>query len=61
MPDRPEQLAYTVDAAAESLAISRAQIWRLVKDKKIPVIKLSPRCVRILKQDLEQFLQDLRN
>lgn len=43
---------YTVDTAAQRLAVSRVLIYKLIKEKKLQSYKLG-RCTRITHESLE--------
>jgi excisionase family DNA binding protein len=48
----------TVPEAARYLRISRAQLYALIQQKKIPHIRLSQKRVVIRAADLERWLED---
>ncbi len=50
------QLLYTIDQAADALAISRATMYRLISDKQIVTITIG-RCRRVSHQALAGFIQ----
>jgi len=50
------QLLYTVDQAAQALAISRSSIYRLIANKEIVTLKIG-RSRRISQQALEGFIK----
>jgi excisionase family DNA binding protein len=50
------QLLYTIDQAADALAISRASMYRLISGKQIVTITIG-RCRRVSLQALEGFIQ----
>jgi len=51
---------YSVQQAAELLAVSERTIWRRVQDRSItPVIHLSPRDIRIPASALQAYLDSL--
>lgn len=42
-----ERLLLKVDEAAEILNISRSQMYKLINEGKVPVVRLGPKCTRI--------------
>lgn len=54
---------YTVREVAEALGISRVRTYELVKEGKIPSVRLSPRRIRIPVEVFEAWLleQSLRS
>lgn len=46
--------------AAAYLAVSKAYLYRLTHESRIPVIRLSRRCIRFRKSDLEAWLEAQR-
>jgi excisionase family DNA binding protein len=50
------ELLLTVKEAAEALGLSEVTVRRLIADKAIPAVKLSPRRIRIPRAALEQWL-----
>ena len=51
------KLAYSVPEAAETISVSRATLYRFIKDKTLPIVKIAGRTV-IRAGDLDQFLAD---
>jgi excisionase family DNA binding protein len=47
--------AMTVDEAAAYLTVSRATVWRLLKSKSLPRVRIGTRTV-VRRVDLEAFL-----
>jgi excisionase family DNA binding protein len=52
-----ETTAMRLGEAAARLGVSRRFIERQIKDGRISVIRLSPRCVRIRPSDLANYLE----
>lgn len=50
----------TVPEAARFLRMSRAQVYMMIQQKKIPYIRLSERRIVIRFEDLEQWLKSRR-
>lgn len=50
-----DRIVLTVEEAAQQLGIGRSLAWRLVQEGKLPSVRLG-RCVRVPKQELEQWL-----
>ncbi|OIO46638.1 MAG: hypothetical protein AUJ31_01300 [Parcubacteria group bacterium CG1_02_39_15] len=48
---------FTPQEVANRLRISRATIWRYIREKKIKVIKFTKRTYRISEKDLNAFLK----
>lgn len=44
---------------ADSLGVSMATFWRLVKDKKIKTVKISPRCTGVLVSEHDRFVSEI--
>jgi excisionase family DNA binding protein len=59
--DAPEQNDYllTVPEAAEFLQLSPGTIYHLISERRIPVIKISSRCVRFSRQAVLLWIEDL--
>lgn len=49
----------TVAQVAKLLTISPEGVLRLVRARRLPVKKLSPRCYRFRESDIEKFVQRL--
>ena len=49
-------LAVTVDSAGAMLGVSRRTIYRLAKQGKIRIVKITSDSPRVLRADLETFL-----
>jgi excisionase family DNA binding protein len=49
----------TVPEAAQLLKLSVGTVYHLISEKRVPVIKMSPRCVRFSRQALLVWLDDL--
>lgn len=52
-----EKLAYSIREAVEVSGISRSSLFVLLKDKKLPHVKVGHRTL-IRRVDLEQFLEE---
>lgn len=46
----------TCEEAGEELRQSKQTVWKKCRSGEIPHIRLSPRCYRIRRTDLEQYL-----
>ncbi len=55
-----EKLAYSVDEAAERLGIGRTLAYDLIREGRLPSLKLGNRRL-IARADLEAFVENLRN
>jgi excisionase family DNA binding protein len=55
-PPRPESL-WTCQQGAEYLAISLASFWHRCRSGEIPHIRLSARCYRVRRSDLDEYLR----
>lgn len=51
---------YTVEQAAERMAVSHATLRRWIAARQIPVIELSPGAVRVAEQDVERYIAEHR-
>lgn len=49
-------LAYQINHAAAKLDVSRATIYRLVKDKHLTLVKVGKRASRITAQSIHDYL-----
>ena len=52
----PFQKIYRINAAAAMLGISRSTAYRLIRDKKLVMVKISTRASGITAESLEQHL-----
>ena len=50
-----EQLL-TVKQVAEVLQFHRQTVWRLIKEGRLPCIRLGRRAIRVSRQDLDDFI-----
>ena len=46
----------TVEEAADWLAISKPTLWRIIRRREIPVVRIGQRAVRIRFADLEEYV-----
>jgi excisionase family DNA binding protein len=53
--DTPEPAALTVEETADYLRISRAGVWRLLKEQRLPRARIGARTV-IRRIDVDDFL-----
>jgi excisionase family DNA binding protein len=51
-----EKISYSVRQAAELSDLSERSIWRLIRDKKLPVCKIGKRCL-ITRKSLISFIE----
>jgi excisionase family DNA binding protein len=51
-PNFEHHQVFTIAEAGQYLKLSRMSVHRLMKDGKLPVLRLGPRCVRIRRADL---------
>ena len=47
----------TIESAARDLSLSRRTLYRMIDAGAIPVVKLTPRSVRIPREDLAKYVQ----
>ena len=47
----------TYSEAARYLAVGRSTLYDLVGRGELPVVRMGPRCVRLRRQDLDQFVE----
>jgi len=57
--DKNSKPLLTVGDVAEMLGLSVGGVYRLVSQKRIPVTKLSARCIRFRRSDLDVWIQSL--
>jgi len=55
-----DKLAYSVDEAAEQLGIGRTLAYELIRDGRLPSLKLGNRRL-VARADLEAFVESLRS
>jgi len=48
---------FTPQEVANRLKVSRATVWRYIREKKLKVIKFTERTYRISEKDLNSFLE----
>ena len=48
---------FTPQEVANKLKISRATVWRYIRNKKLKIIKFTKRTYRITEKDLNDFLK----
>ena len=56
--DQADQL-WTVVEAAHFLNLSPGTLYHLISQRRVPVIRISSRCVRFSRRELLQWVQDL--
>lgn len=49
----------TVSEAAEFLGLAVGTIYHMVSQKRLPCVRLSARCLRFRRSDLEEFIANL--
>jgi excisionase family DNA binding protein len=49
----------TVDEVAELLALSSGHVYHLISQKRIPVVRLSARCVRFKRSALDAWIAEM--
>ena len=49
----------TVHEVAELLGLSVGSVYHLISQKRVPVVKLSARCVRFKKVDLDAWIAEM--
>ena len=54
--ERPHRLL-TYPEAADYLCVGRSTLYDLVGRGELPVVRMSPRCVRFRREDLEEFVE----
>ncbi|MBT9097657.1 AlpA family phage regulatory protein [Methylovulum psychrotolerans] len=47
-------------AVCQTLGISMATFWRLVKDEKLATVKISKRATGVMQSELDRFLTDIQ-
>lgn len=53
---------FTVKDVAKMLKISEGSIYRLIKEKRLKAIKITPKAgIRITKEDLLAYIQEQKN
>jgi excisionase family DNA binding protein len=52
---------YRIREVAELLKVSEATVYKAMRDGKLKTIKPAPRATRITAEDLEAYLQNLRD
>ena len=55
-----EQKLLTVDDVAKLLQVKKLSVYKLVYEKRIPVIKISRKMLRFKPEDIEEWLQKLK-
>jgi excisionase family DNA binding protein len=60
IPDslRPERLL-TINEVADLTGLAVGTLYHFVSQKRIPVVRLSKRCIRFRQSDLSDWFQDL--
>lgn len=56
-PDKDTML-WTVERTAKELSLSKAHIYRMVREKRIPFIRISDAAIRFSPAALQQWQQD---
>lgn len=51
-------LAGTVEQVAERLQVSESTVWRLISQGRLPHVRLTPKTIRVVWRELEQWLAD---
>ena len=51
-----ERMLLTVPEVARTLKIGRRQVWEMVWQGKLPVVRLGPRTVRVSRAELERYV-----
>lgn len=52
-----DQVLYTINETAAILKVSRPTVYKLIEDRKIEAIRITPQRQRITKASLDSFLQ----
>ncbi len=60
MDARRESRCLSIREVAAELGISRTTAWELVKEGQLPAVRITPRCLRVAREDLERFIQSHR-
>jgi len=50
---------WTVTEAAKYLRLNKYSLYHLVSQKRIPVVKLSARCIRFRRSELQRWVESL--
>jgi excisionase family DNA binding protein len=53
----PEAILLTVEEIAHLTGFSVGTLYHWVSQKRIPVVRISPRCIRFLKSAIEQWIE----
>jgi len=48
----------TIEDVCAITGLRRSTIYKMVCEKRIPVVKISPRCIRFREGDIERWLRD---
>ncbi len=51
-----ENELFTVAEIAEYLKISKMTVYKMIKAKKLPALKIGEKCVRITKEKLNEYI-----
>ena len=54
-----EKLLLNVEEAAALIGVSTGTVYHWIGEKRIPVVRLSRRCVRFRRADLEEWISQL--
>lgn len=57
-PAPPEPMLWTVERTATELGVSRSHIYRLIRENKIPFVRLSESVLRFDPPTLRQWIVD---
>jgi len=55
----PEKLLLTISELAEMIGLAVGTIYHMVSEERIPVVRLSGRCIRFRKSDIEDWIDSL--
>jgi len=53
-----DRLLLTIDDVSELTGLSQGTLYHWVSQRRIPFVKLSPRCIRFRRSDLETWLDE---
>ena len=59
MAEREDKLLLTVNEAASLTGVSPGTLYHWVSEGRVPVVRLSRRCIRFSKSDLEEWIRQL--
>lgn len=58
-PHQDPQQMLTAKQVADELSISTAMVYRLIADERIKAIRISKRCLRVMRKWLEEYRAEL--